>query len=217
MLLCKLIQLFFPRILSFIDKLGKSTMDLLTFTPSLLFSNNRPLVDLRLLKLSLDMQYVEDNEEISDEEPTNAGVLINNLPGQMKLNVWKFLLASITVHRPADLYIEVDGGASAAIAVDEEAPDTAGAGTTLHSPRELSHNCEEESTEMQHVDKAHQLHTNSDALCLKPFIHDSVFTCFALVLIPANACSYQGDKLNARIEDLLCHEQFRVIAPEGIN
>ena len=97
----------------------------------------------RLFKLPLNIENVKDNEKVRDEEPCDASVLVDNLPHKMVLDLRQLFFALVTVHRPADLDIQVHDSASAAVAIDQEALDTARASTALRPATELADHSED--------------------------------------------------------------------------
>ena len=116
------ISLFNSSIISF----GNLKIELFTFSSCHLFLYEIAVLFWTLsLKSALDRNDVENDQEVSDEIPSDARILVNNLVVHVCRDIRKLFFAITPVNEINDLGVEIDSGARAAVAIKQEAAKAA--------------------------------------------------------------------------------------------
>lgn len=98
----------------------------------------------------------------------------------MWLDVGQLFFALVQVEEEGNLRVEVDKGARTAVAVNEQAPQTAANGT--RSWTVLGHHRKDQAKQVQKVDEHHHSQSDSHSLSIKGVVPGGVFAHLALVV-----------------------------------
>ena len=210
----RLLDLLIPLLYSITHSPGNYKIELFTFCNFLLHESVVLLFPLSF-KSALYRDDVENDEEVGDEVPGDARVLVDDLVIHVCRDVRQLFFAVTQVNEISDLGVEVDCSARAAVAVKQEAAKAALARVRLLTV--LVVEAENKPANVHRVQEDHEVETKPDPLCVKCFVPMRILAHQVFVKIDDIGGLDEEEKLDCAVEERLELEEARMLGPERVD
>ena len=163
----RLLDLRISLLYSVTHRPGNYKIELFAFC-NFLFHESVVLLFPLSLKSALYRNDVENDQQVCDEVPGDACVLVDDLVIHVCRDVRQLFFAITQVYEISDLGVEVDCGARAAVAIKQEAAKAALACVRLLTVLVIE--AKNEPAHVHRMQENHEVETKPDSLCVKCFI-----------------------------------------------